>query len=511
MTSKIGLLMRASGLSLISFLVRIAIVFVLTPRILGALGMHWYGLWTVIVATVGHFTLVDIGLSGATQQYMTLAIERKDHDEAARVLSTSLTLYIGIGALILLASLGIAASAGFFFASGAERFAFRMCFLICAADLALALPGQAIQGAIYANLRGDLLAWLEIGQNLLRAALIILSLQFGGSIIGLAAAQLGTSLVIWPLHILVLLRLCPWLKARRPAFDRAFVRRMYGYGVWNFVTVIAREIRLRVDNVVLAGFRGLAAVPVFSFASTLTEYYIDVTYRAMHQLSTVFAQYHARSDAENLREKFLIASRISALVSTLLGGAMLVFGKQFLVLWVGPQLAQSYGPLLLLGGSMTLAMVLQPGWELLRAIHRHRNFALLCLAELAAKIALSLALVGPLGPTGVALATAIPLTLTSLGYLSWVPCRLIGVPLKLYAFEVARVFVPAVLAQLAVFFVLRAHTFTNLFELIAVAAAIYAPLGLGLALALLRPLERNMLFGEASRLLRRRKRLAGQK
>jgi hypothetical protein len=85
--------------------------------------------------------------------------------------------------------------------------------------------------------------------------------------------------------------------------------------------------------------------------------------------------------------------------------------------------------------------------------------------------------------------------------LSWAPCRLIWIPLLSYAWEVSRILVPTVLVQVGVFLILRSHTYANMFELCAIGGAIYVPLGFGLALALLRPLERGMVWGEVARVL----------
>ncbi len=501
MKSKTYRLLHGSSLSLLAQVLRVISVLIITPIILAALGVRWYGMWSVVVTTIGQLTLIDFGLASSTQYHMGLSIARSDFAHASRVFSNSLMQYTGIGLLIVAAGGTVALSSGLFFHDPADARVFALCIIICAVDLGLALPFQAIHGTLNANLRTDLTSTIEIGALLLRFFMVNLALHFGFSIVGLAAAQLLTNLMMRPISLLVFVRQFPLIKFRRNLYNFALVKELYGYGFWTLIIIFTRDIRLRVDNIILGSFRGLESIPVFSFASALIEHYLAITVRSLGMTGSLFAQYFARKDWENLQEKFLILSRVSALVACLFGGGLIVFGRQFLMLWVGPQFEASYLPMALLAGGFMINITLWPGSDLLRSIGKHKQYSKLCLCEMAMKLALSITLAGPFGATGVACATLAPLLAISLGYLLWYPSMQIGVSVRTYVFEIVRVFVPLLVLQMGLYFLVQGIQFSRLITLLAFAASTYAILLPMSALLLLRKVERDLILGTLHRLL----------
>jgi len=84
-----------------------------------------------------------------------------------------------------------------------------------------------------------------------------------------------------------------------------------------------------------------------------------------------------------------------------------VFGSALLTLWVGAEYAE-YGYIAsLLAANFMLDTATYPGTIVLMAIDRHRSVAWMALADGLLNLALSIALIGPLGLLGVALGTLV--------------------------------------------------------------------------------------------------------
>ena len=132
-----------------------------------------------------------------------------------------------------------------------------------------------------------------------------------------------------------------------------------------------------------------------------------------------FAHLSARQEIDRLRELYLTGARLSGLFACLLTGYVLVFGSDFVRLWLGPSYVEGEWTartdvvlaILLLGQAPRLFQSIS--WQLLFGIRKVNFLMWVQIGEAIANVALSLALVKPLGIVGVALGTFIPLVVSN--------------------------------------------------------------------------------------------------
>jgi O-antigen/teichoic acid export membrane protein len=103
---------------------------------------------------------------------------------------------------------------------------------------------------------------------------------------------------------------------------------------------------------------------------------------------------------------------------------ILAFGRPFLARWVGPAFADPCFPAVaILSTTLTVGVAQSVASRVLYGLGQLRLFARLALVEAALNLGLSLALVGPYGLEGVAVAVAGPNLLfcaATIGYTAWV-------------------------------------------------------------------------------------------
>lgn len=74
-----------------------------TSRIvLSALGISDYGVYNVVAGVVGMFSLLTTSLSAAISRFLTFALGKDDQENLRKVFSTSVTILIGLGIIILI-------------------------------------------------------------------------------------------------------------------------------------------------------------------------------------------------------------------------------------------------------------------------------------------------------------------------------------------------------------------------------------------------------------------------
>jgi O-antigen/teichoic acid export membrane protein len=114
---------------------------------------------------------------------------------------------------------------------------------------------------------------------------------------------------------------------------------------------------------------------------------------------------------------------------------LLAFGRPFLARWVGGQQYAEwcFPAMAVLSATLTIGVAQSVAARILYGMGKLKLFARLALLEALVNLALSLALVGPLGLVGVALAVAVPNVLFCLFVITYA-CRTLGVGMKEYLF-----------------------------------------------------------------------------
>src|SRR6185369_13949481 len=115
--------------------------------------------------------------------------------------------------------------------------------------------------------------------------------------------------------------------------------------------------------------------------------------------------------------------------------ALIVFGDSLLITWVGPEYAYASRLLVILSVPTLIALPQSAAAAVLFGVSRHRGVVLLALANALLNLGLSLLWVRPLGLTGVALGTAVPLALVAGVATAFYTVRALDVPFGRYLWE----------------------------------------------------------------------------
>jgi O-antigen/teichoic acid export membrane protein len=171
---------------------------------------------------------------------------------------------------------------------------------------------------------------------------------------------------------------------------------------------------------------GLVAVTHYSVVVRLSDYFSAIILTIFSLAGPIFAGHHAVDNIEKIRRHHLVLSRLCALATSLLAGAIIVMGPMFIHLWLGSEFSDIYMATAIVSAGLMWALIQTPSRDVLGAMYRHPFDAYTTLAEAAANIALSVILVRPFGFVGIAIATAATMTVSKLVILPIYVCRCIG-------------------------------------------------------------------------------------
>ena len=419
-------ILRSSLFRVFNPILNIVISLFMIPYVIGVIGDRWYGLWILVGTTIGYFGFLDLGLGSANERYIARSLGMKDQNETNRVFSSSIVLFSIVGAVALVLTAIVVLLCPRFIHDPADVPTFRIVFLLVGLDLAVGFPVRGYWGFLYAHIRYDVVNIINIAKTLVRTALIVALLSRGHGIVSLAIATLASDVLEYAANILYVRAKYPEIVIRMRDFTRAMVRQLYDYSLYSFVSAVAKQLRFNVDAFVITAMLGLSPVTHYNIGSRIAGYYLLLVMNAISSIKPVFSRLEGEGNFEELRERYHMTLKLNVILSMLIGGTLLIFGKPFILRWMGPNYLDSWHVLAVLSVAQIFNTIQVTPSTLLYGISKHKVYSLIVIAEGLVNLGLSILLARRFGIVGVALGTLLPVTLTTLVFIPLYANRVIG-------------------------------------------------------------------------------------
>jgi O-antigen/teichoic acid export membrane protein len=388
-------------------LINLGVWFVLTPIIVSHLGSTNYGLWALVASFVAYGSLADLGIASAVTKYVAEHRARGDNDTASELISTALWLYCALAVTVVaLAALLAPLVPHIINVPSDEHATTSWLVVITAVGVAVQLPSNCAIAVLRGLNRYDLINAVASLAMLSLGAGIVVILVLGGKVLAITALTVPVTLLWLAPTIWLIRRTAPELRFGFHGAQRRHARRVMLFSSALFGIQIAQVVKLQSDEFVIGASLPVRAVSPYSIARKLSGLPGQLTSQFVFVLLPLASAAHAEGDAGMLREIYLSGLRLTVALFSIVGGALIIFARPFLLAWV-PQAASSTDIVVLLTLAAALEALIAPVSQALQGINRHRPLVAFALGSAALNLALSIALIGPLGVRGVAIGTLV--------------------------------------------------------------------------------------------------------
>jgi O-antigen/teichoic acid export membrane protein len=415
------------------FVVQLVAAFLLAPVLVRGLGEERYGIWSLVESILAYLMLFDLGVAASVVRYIARFETTRDQDSLNRVFSTSICIFAVAGAAALAVAVGCAVVADDLWTIPPHLLVeARWMLVLLGLNLGLGLPLSVFPSVLDGLGRYPAKTAIRTLGIVARSTLFLIVVYRHGGLRGLAwsitLCNLGEHLV----HAVAAWRYLPGLRFSLRLADRATFRTIRGYSLDAFLALLAGRISFQTDALVIGFFLTTRHITYFAIAGRLVEYAKNSFRAATTVLTPAVSALEAQGDARGIRRVLLDGTRGALWFVLPVQAGLLILGKPFLGLWMGPDYAGLCFPtLVILTVPLTLALSQSVSARILYGLGRLRWFSKLVLAEAAANLVLSACLAERMGIEGVALGTAIPNVVANLAVAVYV-CRLLGVRLRDY-------------------------------------------------------------------------------
>ncbi len=428
-------MLRNIGSNWILNVLRIAVLMHLTPYVIGALGPEGNGVWVSIVSLTGFLKLLILGVPMASVRFLAEHLANDDTKKANEAVSTCLGICIFLGAGAALIGGGLY----FFFDRlllenprwqhlGPEVFeAARLAYLLVVAQVGVGFALRLPYGIFDAHQDFVTRNWVMAGELVLRYALTLGLLALDASVVVLAVVQI-VCMVAEFVALMVLIRArYPAIRFGLGAFDRAAVRAILGFSVFTLFLNAGAMLAFRSDALVIGSFLGAAEVTHFDVANKFFEPLTELVLGIAVVVMPTATRLRTQGQLDQLGAILLRWSKVAFSIVMVVGVYLATVGPEFLSWWLGADYDPSSGPVLqVLTVSFLLYLPVRGvALPILMGLGKPGRPALGLLLMGVVNLAISVALVRPLGILGVALGTAIP-NVVFAAFVAWLACREIG-------------------------------------------------------------------------------------
>jgi len=428
----------------------------LSPFIIHRLGNVAYGVWVLAIGVMAYLGLLDLGMQSAVLRFVSKGHTQNDHQGASEAISAALWVRLQISALILVLSAGLAAVFPLIFKVPAELAGdARKAILLTGVKMAITMSIGVVAGVLSALNRYDLQNYLSIVQTAVRVIGVVAVLRTGHGIVAIAVCELIAVLIYNALLVWVAHRLYPQLQILLNRPKRETLKRIWTYSSYAFLTTVAIQLIYQTDYIVVGKFVSVAAVTYYAIGYSLCSY----TSQAINSMGATFvpaaSTYEAAGDTNSLLMLYKNGTRATLAVSLPILITLMVRGRSFIGLWMGPQYSHSSGTvLIILCSTFLFVFANRTAQAIAFGVEKHKMGAIWAIGEGVVNLSLSIVLARRYGIYGVAIGTAIPSLLVNVilwpGYISklvglsysevvwkvWAPVYLSSVPFAIATYAV---------------------------------------------------------------------------
>jgi len=395
-------------LSYVNMGLQAIIGFIYIPMLLAFLTKEQYGLYQLVGSMIAYVAVMDFGLANTTVRYYSRLRALKDISGQENLLATMLRLYMGIAvAIIVVGTILLYALLPFYTKtlSATDLFTAKYVYWIMIFNLAVTIPGHIFLAIIQAHEQYIFLRCASLLNIILQPCLVFFVLHFKASIVMLAVVQTLCNLSLFMANVYyVIFKLKVHFHLHK--WEKKFVKEILFFSFFIFLNAIMDQIYWKTGQLILGAIVGTVMVAIYSVTVQLCMTYMEFS----ANISSVFLpKLSALATQENMEETnaiFLKVGRLQFYIVMLIFWGFLLFGRQFIHLWLGDSFISVYYYTVILMAALIIPLVQNTGILILQAKNKHAFRAIVFMVIAILNVCISIPLAKQYGAMACACVTA---------------------------------------------------------------------------------------------------------
>jgi len=404
-------------LSYITIIANTIIQLLYTPLLIRQLGQSEYGLYSLASSIIGYLTVLDLGFGNAIIVYTSKYRAQGKTKEEQKLHGMFKIIFIIIGIIAAILSLLLYANVNNIFGntmSIKEIEKTKIMMLILSFNLMITFSFSIYSSIISAYEKFVFQKVMALLNSIMKPILMIPLLFLGYKSIAMCVGITIINIIVLLSNYLFCVKKLR-ISTKFLGFDKKIFKTILGYSIWIFLGVIVDKVNWSVDNFVLGAVSGTIAVSIYSIAATINHLFINLSTAVSGVLLPKMSKLVAKNTSgEQLTDEMIKVGRIQNYIIFLMCSGLVLFGKNFIIIWAGKGFEESYYVALLLIIPVCIPLIQNLGLSIMQAMNKYKFKSISTAIMSVINIIISIFLAKKWGATGAALGTCISLIICNI-------------------------------------------------------------------------------------------------
>lgn len=459
-------------LGYINMAASILISFLYTPILLKHLGQSEHGLYALAVSIIGYLSVLDMGFGNAMVRYVSKSKANPKKLDESEINGMFLLLYIIIGIISLIIGFTLVGNVSKIFSAltPSELARARVIMIILVCTVSISFPLSIFGSYVLASEKFKYMKTLALIKTLIVPLTMLPLLYLGYKSIALVLVTSSYTLLF---HLITIYycfkKLKMKIKFRVRHTDKRLLKEILVYSFFIFLNLIVDNIYTNTDQVILGNVSGTIAVSIYAVAARVsqinTSFSTTISGLFFPRITKTLEEEDGNKKVSNI---FIRVSRIQLYIMALIMFGFIIFGKQFIVLWVGNDYVSAYYILLLLMIPAIIPLTQNIGISIIQAKNKHRFRSILYIAIAILNILVSIPLAKKYGGVGAAIGTALANIIGQITVMNIYYWKKIGIDIPTYWKRFISFMFPLAIISFGVYYLISKINFSFLTLVIAI-------------------------------------------
>lgn len=332
--------MRNSAFAALGWLVPILVNFLSVPIIVHNLGYDEYGVWALVMAVMGYFALLDLGVAKGGIKFLADANAKNDSASVDQVICIGLLFYCGIGAV-----------GGFFISLSVDPLLLhlikipenlqstaRTVFHLASVGFFVTMLQSYLLSLPQAFHRFDVSNTIDSLNQIVSTVITVLVVVTGFGLTGVIVVRILANVVCCISLIRALRKLIPNFHFTT-SINLQLARKIFSFSLITFVGRAGNVTANQLQTIVIGSLLGTAAVTVFTIPFTLVSRIMGISNRLSWLIFPVSSEFSGGKETERLYVVYLNMTKNLFFLGLFQVVVLSLFSWEILCVWMGAEFA----------------------------------------------------------------------------------------------------------------------------------------------------------------------------
>lgn len=404
-------------LSYVVIFLNIIISILYTPLLTGMLGQSEYGLYSMVYSIISYLTILDFGFGTAIIIFASKYRLNNEYEKEKNLYGMFFKLYLVIGLLAFIIGILFSSFSSSIFGlnmSVDELKILKELLIILSINIAISFPFSIYSAIINAHEKFITLKIINILNIILKPLMMIPILFLGGKSVALAIVVTLINFFTMSLNAFY----CYFkmkIKFNYNFWDVTLLKKMMKYSFWIFLVVIVEKINWSLDNFLLGMYCSSSIVAIYSIAAQINQLFVTfATAISSVYLPKITHMIENKISDSELTKVWTNTGRVQLIIIGLIYSGFILFGREFIILWVGDQYIEGYIITIILMTPMLVTLSQNTGTMIIQVKNKNKFVSIMLLIMSFLNIVVSIILIQKFSAIGAALGTGLTMLLGSI-------------------------------------------------------------------------------------------------